>query len=145
MTPAAALVPTGAGSAMIRSFERCFLADASRIGEMRRTTAAHLRAWGVQDAVRIDDVVLVVSELVANGIQHGRGPITLRVAHIDGRVRVEVTDARPVPAALRVAGDGDVSGRGLFIVEALTHAWGTSNNGTVTWALLDFDDAEEGA
>ena len=76
-----------------------------------------------------ETVVLLVSELVSNAVQHG-GPhdslatVGLEVETRSDRVRVEVADAgtgAPRP------GDGAVehpSGRGLLLVEALASRWG---------------------
>ena len=80
-------------------------------------------------------VLLVVTELVANAVQHGEEPIELRVSVLAGRVHIEVDDAgirqpvMPTPAA-----DGR-SGRGLAIVESLGR-WGcttTEGSGKTVW------------
>ena len=42
-------------------------------------------------------VALVVSELVANAVQHGEEPIQLRVATSPGCIHIEVTDAGNLP------------------------------------------------
>jgi anti-sigma regulatory factor (Ser/Thr protein kinase) len=76
-----------------------------------------------------ETVVLLVSELVSNAVQHGgpHGPdssLGLMIEQHSGGVRVEVTDAGsgdPCP------GGGAIdrpSGRGLFLVEALASRWG---------------------
>ena len=75
---------------------------------------------------RIDDVVLMVSELVTNAVRHGpSGRVYLRV--IDGDVlRVEVQQLAQSETTL----NGDHrpgSGYGLKIVESLSDAWGTGD------------------
>ncbi|MFE7984008.1 ATP-binding protein [Streptomyces cellulosae] len=67
--------------------------------------AAHqLTEWGHPHGTEAHDtVVLVVAELAANAVLHGRVPgrdFTLSLSHDDGRrvIRVEVTDTHPVPA-----------------------------------------------
>lgn len=75
---------------------------------------------------RIDDVILMVSELVTNAVRHGpSGRIYLRL--IDGDVlRVEVQQLGQSETTL----NGDQrprSGYGLKIVEALSDAWGTGD------------------
>jgi anti-sigma regulatory factor (Ser/Thr protein kinase) len=76
-----------------------------------------------------ETVVLLVSELVSNAVQHGgpHGPdasVGLMVDEHSGGVRVEVTDSgNGVPRP----GDGAIdrpSGRGLLLVEALANRWG---------------------
>ena len=76
-----------------------------------------------------DDVVLLVSELVTNAVEHGgpHGPssaVRLNLVLVDDRVRVEVTDQN---TALPIVGNGDVNspcGRGLILVERLASRWG---------------------
>lgn len=94
--------------------------------------SARLFAVGLLDDHDVDvreTVVLLVSELVSNAVQHG-GPhdslatVGVQVETRPDLVRVEVTDAGtgdPRP------GDGAVdhpSGRGLLLVEALASRWG---------------------
>ncbi len=75
-------------------------------------------------------MALVVSELVANAVKHGSGPVGLLV-ETDGRaVRIAVRDAGPAP---RVEG-GD--GFGLQIVDRLARATGIDHHetGKTFWA-----------
>ncbi|MFF4818538.1 ATP-binding protein [Kitasatospora sp. NPDC001309] len=91
-----------------------------------------LRSWrwlpaadDEQSAVT-EDVLLMVSELVTNACLHAPGgPRELRL-HWDGaRLRVEVTDASPVPPQLRPAAEpGRPGGHGLRVVDRLAGAWG---------------------
>src|SRR3954471_7382105 len=63
---------------------------------------------------RLDALRLTVSELVANAVRHGAGPIALHV-RVDGdRIRGEVVDAGGgFEHELRERGPEDVGGRGL--------------------------------
>ncbi|WP_369259306.1 ATP-binding protein [Streptomyces sp. R35] len=75
----------------------------------------------------IDDAVLIVSELVANAVQHGRvvgHELWLRLTELeDGGLVVEVSD--PVRVFPEVAeGPGGESGRGLLVVRQLTRELG---------------------
>jgi anti-sigma regulatory factor (Ser/Thr protein kinase) len=89
----------------------------------------------------LDDVVLVVDELAANGVRHtasGRGgTISIAVLVGDGVLRAEVTDdgAGGATPVLRAASNGE-SGRGLHIVDALASRWGHRTCGvrTTVWA-----------
>ncbi|MFD9818800.1 ATP-binding protein [Streptomyces violascens] len=117
------------------AFEVVFPPEKARVAQMRRITRAFLRLHGVQDSVA-EDVVLPLSELVSNGVQHGNGEIVLRVRYAGSGLRIEVSDGNPVPAEMRVAPDDDVSGRGLFIVNALAQEWGVSDDGATTWCEL---------
>ncbi|MEV6121452.1 ATP-binding protein [Streptomyces sp. NPDC052077] len=102
----------------------------------RRLAAHRLAVWGhPYDAEPNDTVTLVVGELAANAVTHGRVPgrdFRLRLT-LDGPgrlVRVEVTDTRddrmpPEPSAAP-PGPYAESGRGLWLVDALAERWGVS-------------------
>jgi anti-sigma regulatory factor (Ser/Thr protein kinase) len=79
--------------------------------------------------------MLVVSELIANAIQHGSGAVLMRVEVYEFGVALgvvdrgtDVTDDRTVAA----------SGRGLFIVDSLASAWSVeeTENGKIVIAIL---------
>ncbi|WP_327415127.1 ATP-binding protein [Streptomyces sp. NBC_01233] len=73
------------------------------------------------------DAELCVSELLTNAITHlGEGtPVTLRITGRATRTRVELTDPEPrVWPVPRQATDGDESGRGLALLDAVALSWG---------------------
>jgi anti-sigma regulatory factor (Ser/Thr protein kinase) len=137
MTPATAVAPVTAKPLpqTSRAFEVCFTPDKTRVAHMRRITAAFLRKWDVCGPLA-KEVVLVVSELVTNAIQHGHGDVGLRMRYDAGELCIEVKDGNPEPAELRSAGDEDESGRGLFLVAVLAKDWGVSDDGTTTWCTF---------
>jgi serine/threonine-protein kinase RsbW len=114
------------------------------VPRVRGEFAAVLGAWGL---AKIEDTaLLVMSELVTNAVQHARSPrgrlIETRWRRLarGAGVRIEVHDANeglPVP---RRAGEGDESGRGLVLVDALTGGqWGVSDRagvGKLVWAVV---------
>lgn len=83
------------------------------------------------------DVQLLVSELAANAVRHGKGRIELRGERRRGRLRVEVVDEGegfdPGISPTR-AGTG---GRGLTIVEHLADRWGVWRGTTHVWFELE--------
>jgi anti-sigma regulatory factor (Ser/Thr protein kinase) len=95
-------------------------------------------------------VALMLSELVANAVQHGGADDTevveVRVASTPARVRVEVVDpgwqgAEP-PRRIQHP-DG---GYGLLLVEHLSDGWGreaTAGGGSLAWFELDLDGLQE--
>jgi hypothetical protein len=83
-------------------------------GELRRLE-------GELSSARHGDLRLVVTELVTNAIEHGRGAIRLDVETRLGSVRGEV------------AGPDEASVPGLPIVAALTSAWGICPDAAVVW------------
>jgi anti-sigma regulatory factor (Ser/Thr protein kinase) len=82
-----------------------------------------------------------VSELVTNAVAHsesGRGGvIKLRLAVIEERVRVEVSDQGSRVSRPRVASNSvdTEHGNGLKIVRAVSSRWGvhTTTQGTTVW------------
>lgn len=90
----------------------------------------------------VDDAALIVTELLTNAVLHGEPPVTLRVRHLDERVRVEVEDAgRKLPVKVRHSTEA-MTGRGLPLVAALAAAWGVDarkGGGKAVWAELDPD------
>jgi anti-sigma regulatory factor (Ser/Thr protein kinase) len=86
---------------------------------------------------------LLVSELVANAVEHVRedGEIGLRVNLDDGVLRVEVRDPgpgfKPVP---RGPGDPEDSGWGLHFMSVLADRWAADTDGaTRVWFELGAD------
>ncbi|MFE0420468.1 ATP-binding protein [Streptomyces tendae] len=115
------------------SFETVVPRELSAVSDIRRSAASVLRLWGMKDSL-VDDVQLVVSEFVANAIEHGCGRVTLSIVETAGRVIIEVSDSSSAPALLRSADPDALRGRGLAIVAALAHRWGVGAGGCTTWA-----------
>lgn len=92
----------------------------------------------------VDDAALIVTELLTNAVLHGEPPVTLRVRHLDDRVRVEVEDTgRNMPVTVRHSTEA-MTGRGLPLVAALSATWGVVPNGTggkAVWAELTAESA----
>nr|WP_296069264.1 ATP-binding protein [uncultured Actinoplanes sp.] len=100
--------------------------------------AAEGRLAGWQAAEQVDDTLLVITELVQNVIQHTGDGGELALSHPSGVVVVEVFDSsRDLP---RVLGPDPrrLGGRGMLLVDAVSHAWGThlTATGKVVWATL---------
>ena len=88
-----------------------------------------------------EDMRLLVTELVTNGVRHGseRGPVEVAVAVHDETVRVEVSDSgrgfNP-PAAPMPRSDGS-GGWGLQLVDRVASSWGVEvDGGTCVWFEL---------
>ena len=89
---------------------------------------------GLVDRTVWEDLRLLVTELVTNGVRHSseRGPVCVSVTVEEGKVRVEVTDSgrgfspsrAPMPHA-----DGS-GGWGLQLVDRVATSWGVTVNGT---------------
>ena len=88
----------------------------------------------------LDDVLLVVSELVTNSVDHaGGGPddvIRVRAQAVNARLHLEVEDGgRSGDVACRPADSERAGGFGLNAVEQLSVRWGVNRDvGTRVWA-----------
>ncbi len=98
-------------------------ADASAPGAARAFVAAQLDPSTQPKDVTVDDVVLVTSELVTNAVKAGGTTLEVELRSTPQRVELVVTDdgaGWPAPAD---ATETDTTGRGLRIVDHLTHSW----------------------
>ncbi|MEU7017243.1 ATP-binding protein [Streptomyces sp. NPDC046385] len=116
-------------------FQTAFLPAPQRVKDIRQATAAFLRRSGVPQETA-DDVVLVVSELVTNAVRHGQGEISLRALASNGRVAITVSTQGSGRAVVREADLDAESGRGMFLVDALTDSWGVATG--MTWCILRY-------
>ena len=84
-----------------------------------------LAGWAAPHLDRdvLADAELLVSEVATNAVLHGVGPITLRAALDDERLRVEIVD--------------QVGGWGLEFVEDLSVNWGVHEGSTHVWFELE--------
>ena len=109
-------------------------------GEARRACRAFARRNRVE---AVDTLLLVLSELVTNAVQHGGAPIGIRIDCEGNGVRIEVSDAVANPGEVTPRSepvDGSGGGMGLRIVEAICVGWGAEANrsgaGKTVWAEL---------
>lgn len=90
--------------------------------------------------VDVDEASVVVSELVTNAQRVSPDArVLLHVSLIGELLRIEVVDgAGAHPSLPSAAGVDGENGRGLFIVQALSRRWGTSEHrlGKCVWAEL---------
>jgi anti-sigma regulatory factor (Ser/Thr protein kinase) len=103
-------------------------ADLSSAQAARRFVADVLGEWSLAELV--DEAELLVSELVTNAVVHTGEAVELRLHRREGGVRVEVIDGSSErhPELQEVDLD-DTSGRGLFLVDVLSSAWGIEPHG----------------
>ncbi|MEU6403699.1 ATP-binding protein [Streptomyces sp. NPDC046985] len=111
----------------------------SEVPLARRDIVERVRAWGVPlDEETVDAIRLVASELIANAVIHGAGPITVALYHSTGRLVIDVLDgSTAAPRAANGGADAE-SGRGLSLVGllALSWAWEPTDRGKRVWAEL---------
>jgi hypothetical protein len=113
--------------AVVGTFTQLFACTPAGARRARRLVANRMDVWGyAHGGEPNEDVMLVVAELAANAVRHGRvrgRGFRVRLLLREELLRVDVSDARvdrlPVPAR-----EPDEGGRGLLLVEALAERWG---------------------
>ncbi|MER6407233.1 ATP-binding protein [Streptomyces viridosporus] len=130
-----------AGAAAERRFRFELAAHPGSPAQARRLTRSRLTGWSVCEDTR-DTAALVVSELVTNAVVHtASSRIVCELQDGDGLVRIAVRDegcAPDQPRANTLQRPEEEHGRGLLLVDALCHAWGTREHGPglLVWADL---------
>jgi two-component sensor histidine kinase len=104
----------------------------------RRFVARTLRDWHVDES-RIEPVMLVANELVANAIVHARSAPVLSLSESGADLLLRVSDEShtlPIPQAPTTNESG---GRGLLLVDALADRWGIDAraDGKSVWVAFD--------
>jgi anti-sigma regulatory factor (Ser/Thr protein kinase) len=109
--------------------------------------------FGIAEQFPMDEVDLVISETFTNAVIHAgrRGTdVTVAVELRGSLLRLEVHDPDVRSLVTRKPSEWDDSGRGLLLVESLSHRWGVlpRTNGKVVFAEIapcggvDTDDAD---
>lgn len=100
------------------------------VGIARAFVRTLLRVAGCQ---RVDDALLLVSELVTNAVQHSdsrlhrQGQVSVTVVDAGDAIRIDVTDDGSdgtVPVLDETADPDGEGGRGLWLVDRLANRWG---------------------
>lgn len=112
--------------------------EAKSVAVARQLVRDVFLKWGIDEQAEI--VLLLTSEVVTNAVVHG-GPhrpgaeIQVRVEHLEGRTRVEVSDASRTAPIVGAASLQVESGRGLVLVDTLASTWGVTltDSGKVVW------------
>jgi DNA-binding NarL/FixJ family response regulator len=102
----------------------------------RAFVRSRLQDWGCDGLA--DSALLLTSELITNSLLHAQSSTHLHLSFNDGVLRVEVADRGGGNLALQEQDVNATSGRGLFLVESLARAWGTSasRDGRTVWFEL---------
>lgn len=124
------------GNQAVLSLHTCDISAAPHTA--RAFVRRHCDEWRVGAEVA-DVVVLLTSELVTNAARYAPPPLQLVVRSAGELVQVEVADSHPEPPRPRRPDLDAVGGRGLWLVEMLSTAWGydTSPQGKRVWFHRD--------
>lgn len=117
--------------------EENFPPDAESVSRARRFVARTLLLWDAE--VFELSAVGIASELATNAVLHARTEFSVRLALVEGKLRIEVRDGSAQrPRTRRYAADA-TTGRGLALVESLAAGWGAQRDGAgkMIWALVD--------
>ena len=87
----------------------------------------------------LDTVLLCVSELVSNAVEHGGPPVVLRVGGVPDAILLEVLDGGGGSPERQDLGPESPRGRGLLLVEGLASRWGVDQDRYTTrvWATFE--------
>ncbi|WP_225842111.1 ATP-binding protein [Streptomyces albus] len=113
---------------------------ASSAAAGRSVIVRALSTWNMPTLA--DDGASIVTEMIANAVQHAQGDyvrVTVFRSRTD-RVRIAVADRSPEPLpAFRAPHPDAERGRGLRLIAALAHRWGTDRLpwGKQVWAELE--------
>lgn len=109
----------------------------SSLPDLRTRVRAALGLWGIIGRV-VEDVVLVVSELAANAVEHARTPLVVALGRDEEGVQVRVRDHSSDPPVLRSTEDDPRRGWGLRMIAGLA-AWGWESHpdGKTVWATIE--------
>ena len=123
--------------------EQHFAQGTDSVRAARRFIAYELE--GLPQAL-VDDVILMVSELATNSVDHAGSDFIVGVELEGDRLRVEVSDHGMDLPHKRSPHVDEPYGRGLHIVEMLAETWGvdvTPDGGKTIWIVLSVPVAEE--
>ena len=128
--------PRAAPGATPASAHRAFALSGDAPAAARHFAVDAVRRLGAADLA--DDTALVVTELAANAIVHAQTGFTVDLTAGPGMLRIEVSDASPLPPAA-AADLPALPLHGLGAVDALASRWGIErlgHSGKSVWAEL---------
>src|SRR5581483_3165432 len=117
----AVMVASAAGqqSSAVREAVIRMPACPERLGKIRRTARALLALWEVPEESR-DDAEIIIAELAANAVLHGRAHVDVALSKNEALLRITVTDHGSPRTGLPQHRENDGEcGRGLVMVSRL--------------------------
>jgi hypothetical protein len=127
-------IPKHAAVNGLDHYDRFFVATPSVLRNMRLFVRDALHDWGADDLGTMAEIV--ASELASNAVQHARSPFRVSISRPSTAIRIEVRDASfKRPECIR-ANPSRAGGRGISMIAAISHAWGTRDevDGKTVWA-----------
>ena len=119
---------------------RRFASDARSVRDARRFVAAVLSECDMPVDALHDVVLLAVSELATNAVEHAGTDFEVVLDVAPSWLDLGVADGSPDEPRMRQAGPTDEGGRGLALLDAIAERWGTElyddEDGKVVWCEL---------
>lgn len=112
--------------------------DLTRLRDLRGVLGRLVSSWRLHDRVDSETLTLLTSELATNALIHTDTPATATITYLGPLVRVEVHDGSLELPERREAGDFDVGGRGIALIEELAADWGSTVTSTGKRTWFDF-------
>ncbi|MBP0448631.1 ATP-binding protein [Kitasatospora sp. RG8] len=134
---------------VLRTWEAILTEHSSSVRTARRHIRDQLNSWG-WEGERVDDLVLITSELVTNAVVHacqGQGEVRLYLQEFGGDCRLEVWDSRfDLPLQERRPRRFNEGGRGIELVRDLAFDFGVITRrgaGKRVWVRVLLDAATQ--
>lgn len=111
--------------------------DLESVRQARQFVSRTMTGWGVPGV--IDEASIVVTELASNAVLHAGSAYEVRLSLNPQSVRIEVRDHGAGTPEPRPPTESGESGRGLFMVAALSASWGFESGSPgekVVWSEL---------
>jgi anti-sigma regulatory factor (Ser/Thr protein kinase) len=91
----------------------------------RRVRRAFMAEFPEHECLEV--MLLCLSEVVTNVVLHAETGGTVAVSRVDDVLRVEVSDGSPAPPVRRHFRELSATGRGLHLLDRLSHRWGVEH------------------
>ena len=101
---------------------------AASVPAARRLIRQLLQSWGARQD--LDDASLLLTELVANAVDHVEGTacLTVEATFSEDWLRLAVVDCSPVRPEMLAPDSDRPRGRGLHMVQVLADRWGCEDH-----------------
>ena len=139
--PSYASAPADGVNGVVATASAVFVAVPEAVYAARQFVRQTLTSWG--DSHLVWDGAVIISELATNAVIHAGSPFRTTVERSTDIVRIAVEDVGPGQPRSRRVLQHALGGRGLAIVEELSHQWGCDrlDAGKVFWVDLEVSSA----
>ena len=117
---------------------------AASAGDARQLATHTLEEWGLAAAEEV--ALLLLTELISNGVRHANTLLTMVLAYDGSRLHVGVSDHSGRQPVLMPPSLESHHGWGLRLISLLSSDWGTTlkPDGKTVWFDLKIDELSQG-